>query len=409
MTLSYGRDLFMTPGPSVMPDAVLNAMHRAAPNIYEGELILLVDNVLGNLRHIAGTKHHAAIYIANGHGVWEASLHNTLSPGDTVLALATGRFGNGWADTAHKMGINVQMLDFGNAQQFDPEQVLSALKADKSHKIKAVMSVQTDTSTSINNDIPALRAAIDAAKHPALLMIDCIASLACERFEMDAWGVDVMVAGCQKGLMTPPGLAFTFHNEKAAEASAKVEKTSPYWDWEPRVSGERFYQKFGGTAPTHHLFGLDTALKMLLDEGIENVWARHTKQAKAVWAALDCWSTRGGIRANVPVRADRSNAVTTILGEVDLNPLRQWCEEHAGLTLGIGLPVPGLEQSHVFRIGHMGHMNPTMLLGALATIDAGLKATHVPHGEGALEAAIKAICSGRMHFSPVIGDVAPCC
>lgn len=391
MSLSHGRDLFMTPGPSVMPDRVLNAMHRAAPNIYEGPLIELVDGVLANLANLAGTTGHPAIYIANGHGVWEASLHNVINRGEKVLTLATGGFGHGWANTATKMGIEVEMLDFGREHGFDPQKVMDALKADKSHKIKAVMSVQTDTSTSINNDIPALRAAIDAANHPALLMVDCVASLGCEPFTMDAWGVDVMVAACQKGLMTPPGLAFTFHNEKAAEISQTVEKTSPYWDWEPRVSGELFYQKFAGTAPTHHLFGLDEALKMLLEEGMENVWARHTKQANAIWAAVEVWAQAGTLQFNVANPHERSNAVTTVLSSINMVPFRQWCEREAGLTLGIGLLMPGQLGDNVFRIGHMGHMNPTMLLGALATMDAGLKALDIPHGDGALDAAIRVI------------------
>ncbi|MHA1127500.1 MAG: pyridoxal-phosphate-dependent aminotransferase family protein [Alphaproteobacteria bacterium] len=389
MTTSHGRGLFMTPGPSVIPDRVLNAMHRAAPNIYEGDLIDSVDGILDNLRKVARTTGNVSIYIANGHGAWEASLHNVIAPGEKVLALATGRFGQGWAETARKMGIEVEMLDFGTTSGFDPALVEVALRADTGRKIKAVMSVQTDTSTSVNNDIPALRAAIDATGHHALLMVDCIASLACERFEMDAWGVDVMTAGCQKGLMTPPGLAFTFHNEKAAGVSRKVAKTSPYWDWEPRVTGDIFYQKFGGTAPTHHLFGLEEALKMLIDEeGIENVWARHTKQAQAIWAALDVWAEGGVIGFNVPDSADRSVAVTTVVSDTaNLTELRNWCEG-AGLTLGIALGVdgPGSNQQ-MFRIGHMGHMDAPMLLGALATIDAGMSALQIPKGKGAIDAA----------------------
>ncbi|MEE9454787.1 MAG: aminotransferase class V-fold PLP-dependent enzyme [Paracoccaceae bacterium] len=389
MKLSYGRDLFMTPGPSVIPDRVLNAMHRAAPNIYEGPLIDSFDGILENLGKTARTTGNAAIYICNGHGVWEAALHNVIAPGQKVLVLATGRFGHGWAEVAQKMGIIVELLDFGSTSQIDPEKITQALKADKSHEIRAVMGTHTDTSTSVCNDIPALRTAIDAAQHPALLMVDCIASLGCEPFEMDAWGVDVMVAGCQKGLMTPPGLAFSFHNAKADAVSQTIKKTSAYWDWTPRISGERFYQKFGGTAPTHHIFGLEAALEMLvIDEGLENVWARHKRQAESIWAAVDAWGKGGVLRCNVPDPKDRSCAVTTIISDnTDLTPLRKWCENQAGLVLGIGL---GFDE-HAFRIGHMGHMNPPMLLGALATIDAGLKALDIPHGEGALDAAIRVI------------------
>lgn len=209
MSLSNGRDLFMTPGPSVIPDRVLNAMHRAAPNIYEGDLISMTDRILDNLRKVARTNGDPTIYISNGHGVWEAALHNALQPGDKVLCLATGVFGSGWADVAIKMGIEVQLLDFGTSSSFDANKVAEILRTDTG-EIKAVLATHTDTSSSVTNDIPALRAAIDAAGHHALLMVDCIASLACEPFEMDVWGVDVIVAGCQKGLMTPPGMASPF-------------------------------------------------------------------------------------------------------------------------------------------------------------------------------------------------------
>lgn len=389
MHLSYGRDLFMTPGPSVIPDRVLNAMHRAAPNIYAGPLVDSFDDILKNLRKIARTSGNVSVYVCNGHGVWEAALHNVIAPGQKVLTLATGRFGHGWAEVAQKMGIAVELLDFGSTSRFDPETITQALRADKFHEIKAVMGTHTDTSTSVSNDIAALRAAIDAADHPALLMVDCIASLGCERFEMDAWGVDVMVAGCQKGLMTPPGLAFTFHNAKADAVSQSITKTSPYWDWAPRISGARFYQKFGGTPPTHHLFGLEAALEMLVvDEGLENLWARHKQQAEAIWAAIDAWAIGGVLRCSVPDPNHRSYAVTTIISDdADFTALRHWCENQAGLVLGIGL---GFD-NRAFRIGHMGHMNPPMLLGALATIDAGLKACNIPHGKGAIDAAVQVI------------------
>lgn len=395
MNLSFGRDLFLTPGPSIIPDRVLNAMHRAAPNIYDGPLIGTVDGILQRLKTVARTNGHPSIYIANGHGVWEASLANIAAPGQRVLTLATGMFGHGYADTARKMGIEVELLDFGTTAGFDPQKLEDTLRADTAREIRAVIAVQTDTSSSVNNNIPALRQAINAAGHPALLMVDCIASLGCERFEMDTWGVDVMVAGCQKGLMTPPGMAFTFHNEKANAVSKTVPKTSPYWDWEPRINGERFYHKFGGTAPTHLLFGLEEALKMMVDEeGMENIWARHTRQAEAVWAAIDVWGQAGTLRCNVPETSDRSCAVTTVISDThSLTPLREWCAQNAGLTLGIGLGMAQTHGENVLRIGHMGHMNPPMLLGALAAMDAGLKALDIPHGPGAIEAATAVIAA----------------
>ena len=393
MSLSSGRDLFMTPGPSVIPDRVLNAMHRAAPNIYEGPLVEQVEEIVDMLRKVARTKGHPAIYISNGHGIWEAAISNIFEPGDKMLALATGRFGIGWADVARRMGVDVQVLDFGSTHGFDGDRVADALRADPS--IKAVTSVQTDTSTSVCNDIPLLRKVLDDVGHDALLMVDCIASLGTEVHEMDNWGVDVMVAGCQKGLMTPPGLGFTFHNDKAESVSRKVKKLSPYWDWEPRTHPSFFYQHFGGTAPTHHLFALYEALTMMMDEGMENIWSRHQRQAEAIWAAADRWSEGGAVRLNVPNIADRSRAVTTFLSDnTNLTPLRKWCLSEAGLTLGIGLSINGPGADNMFRIGHMGHMNPPMLLGALATVDAGLKALAIPHGNGAVEVATQALITG---------------
>ena len=388
MSLSQGRDLFMTPGPSVIPDRVLNSMHRAAPNIYEGDLIGMTDNILDQLRKVARTSGDPTIYIANGHGVWEAALHNVLTPGDKVLCLATGTFGNGWANVATSMGYEAEVLDLGTNGSFDVGKIADVLRAD-SGKIKAVLATHTDTSSSVTIDIKALREAIDATGHHALLMVDCIASLGCEPFEMDAWGVDVFVAGCQKGLMTPPGVAFTFHNDKAMEMAKSIPKTSPYWDWIPRTNPEIFYMRFNGTPPTHHLFGLDEALKMIVDEeGVENVWGRHKKQAQAVWAAVDTWAKAGAIRCNVTDPAARSTAVTTVVSEgADLTALHRWCQNTAGLILGVGIGFGKYEPQQIFRIGHMGHMNPVMLLGALATIDAGMKALQIPHGEGALTAA----------------------
>ncbi len=387
MSLSHGRDLLAIPGPSVIPDRVLRAMHRAAPNIYDGALVDLTRGVIADLRRVARTSGAVAIYIGNGHAGWEAAIANILSPGDKALVIATGRFALGWAQMAARMGVDVEILDFGFRAALEPQRVADRLRADKAHAIKAVLTVQTDTASSVRNDIPALRAAMDAAGHPALLAVDCIACLACDPFEMDAYGVDVMVAACQKGLMTPPGLAFTWHGPKAE--AARVDARSAYWDWGPRTQGEAFYQLFCGTAPTHHLYGVREALDMILkDEGLEAVWARHAVFARAVWAAVEAWGTHGALALNIAEPELRSHAVTTIRTAPNAAAsLRDWCEHTAGLTLGIGLASDGQQADSLFRIGHMGHLNPPMLLGALATIDAGLKACGIAHGPGALEAA----------------------
>jgi alanine-glyoxylate transaminase/serine-glyoxylate transaminase/serine-pyruvate transaminase len=393
MTLSRGRDILAIPGPSIIPDRVLRAMHRAAPNIYEGELIELTETVRADLRRVAGTSGEVAIYIGNGHAAWEAAIANLLAPGQQALAIATGRFGLGWAATARQMGVVAEVMDFGFRAGVDSGRLADRLRADRDRSIRVVLVVQTDTASSVRNDIAAVRAAIDAVGHPALLAVDCIASLACDRFEMDAWGVDVMVAACQKGLMTPPGLAFTFHGPRAE--AARVPCPSPYWDWTPRVAPEYYYQLFCGTAPTHHLYGLSTALDMLLhEEGLETAWARHATFARAIWAAVDAWGAGGALELNMAEPGQRSHAVTTIRTALgDGTRLRRWCGDTAGLTLGIALTTEGEDEDSLFRIGHMGHLNPPMLLGSLATIEAGLIALGIRHGRGAVEAAAAVIAA----------------
>jgi alanine-glyoxylate transaminase/serine-glyoxylate transaminase/serine-pyruvate transaminase len=391
MTLSRGRDLLAIPGPSIIPDRVLNAMHRAAPNIYEGDLLAMTESVLADLRRVARTEGKVALYIGNGHAAWEASIANLLAPGDAALFLVTGRFGLGWANSARQMGVDAEIMDFGFEATVDGTRVAERLAADLDHTVRVVFVVQTDTASSVLNDIRAVRAALDAAGHPALLAVDCIASLACDRFEMDAWGVDVMVAGCQKGLMTPPGLAMTFHGPRAE--AARVRCPSPYWDWSPRTAPTLYYELFCGTAPTHHLFGLRTALDMILaEEGLASVWERHAVFARAIWAAVNAWGEGGALRLNIADPALRSHAVTTIrTSPGDGARLRRWCTDSAGLTLGVGLNVPGIDPDGVFRIGHMGHLNPPMILGTLATIEAGLVRLGIPHGGGGVAAAARVI------------------
>lgn len=395
LSLSQGRQYLAIPGPSVMPDAVLNAMHRAAPNIYAGELIEMTHGLIPDLARVARTTHHTAIYIGNGHAAWEAALANTIAPGERVLVPATGRFGHGWADMAEGLGAEAEILDFGKSDPMDMGRIAEALTADTAHKIKAVLAVHVDTSTSVRNDIAALRKVLDDVGHPALLMADCIASLGCDVFEMDAWGVDVTVTGCQKGLMVPPGVAFVFFNDKAEAARRAMPRVSRYWDWGPRANPDDFYQYFNGTAPTHHLYGLRVALDMIHSEGIEHVWARHARLAQAIWAACDAWSEGGELRLNVADPAYRSHAVTSLrLATPNGTALREWVERNLGITLGIGLGMAraGEPDWHAFfRLGHMGHVNGQMVLGMLGGIDAGLKALDIPHGHGGVDAAAAVI------------------
>ena len=390
--LAFGPTHLAIPGPSVMPERVLRAMHRASPNIYEGEMTDLTWTLMPDLKAVARTKGQVALYIANGHGAWEAALANTVAPGQTVLVLVTGRFGEGWGAMARTMGIETEILDFGMEAPVDPQAVEDALRADTQGRIGSVLTVQTDTASSVRNDIAAIREAIDAAGHDALLQVDCMASLGCDRFEMDAWGVDVMMAGCQKGLMTPAGMAFVFFNEKADAVRAGLPRVSQYWDWVPRTRPELYYQLFCGTAPTHHLYGLREALDMLVhEEGVEACWARHETIAHAVWQAVERWGRGGEIALNIASEPHRSRAVTAVaLGDGDGTRLRRWTEHEGGVTLGIGLGfgAPGsCEYERRLRIGHMGHQSVASTMATLGTMQAGLAACDIPHGSGALDAA----------------------
>lgn len=395
-SLTHGRHYLAIPGPSVMPDRVLQAMHRAAPNIYTGELVEMTATIVPDLKAVAKTAHNVAMYIGNGHAAWEAALFNTLQAGDEILVLVTGLFGNGWSVMATAMGVTSHILDFGRDATIDPEAVAKALGENAG--IKAVLMVQTDTSTSVKNDVAAVRAVMDGAGHKALLMVDCIACLGCDDFQMDAWGVDVMVAGCQKGLMVPPGMSFVFYNDKADAVRGENGCASAYWDWRPRTDPELFYHHWCGTAPTHHLYGLRTALDMIGEEGLENVLDRHAVLARAVWAACEAWGQGGPVRLNIAEPALRSNAVTTVhIGAPFGTRLREWSSAQAGLTLGIGLGMGTEEDPNsdgVFRIGHMGHVSGQMIMGVLGTMQAGFDAIGVPYGEGALDAAAKVIAKG---------------
>lgn len=397
MSLSNGRSYLAIPGPSTMPDRVLSAMHRGSPNIYEGELHALCASLWPDLRTVAGTTQNVAAYIGNGHATWEAANANLFSKGDKALVLATGQFGLGWAGAAKSMGIEVELLDFGKSSPPDFTKVEAALRADKEGKIKAVLTTQVDTASTIRSDVAGLRAAMDAAGHPALLAVDCIASLACDEYRMDDWGVDVTVAASQKGLMTPPGMGFVWFSEKARLACAQSDLRTPYWAWAPRADATEFWQYWAGTAPTHHLYGLREALTMIVhEEGLSNVWARHEALAAAVWAAFDVWgSGNPAIAMNVSDPADRGRSVTAArFGAPHATRLRTWCETKAGVTLGIGLGMapPDDPAYHGFlRVAHMGHVNAHMTLGAIAVMDAGLKALSIPHGSGALEAAAQVV------------------
>src|ERR1700760_4986116 len=289
MTVRAGREILALPGPTNMPDEVLQAMHRPALDIYSREMIDLSDGLHRDLSDLFVTKNKSYIYIANGHGAWEGALSNVLSRGDKVLVLESGRLAVGWGHAAKLMGADVEVLRGDWRRAIRPAEVEARLRQDKDHTIKAVLSVQVDTASGAYNDIEAIGKAIKAAGHPALFMVDAVASLGCMPFEMDAWGIDVAMSGSQKGLMTPPGLGFVAASDRAREVHKKANMRTPYWDWTER-DGPEHYRKYAGTAPVHLLFALRQAINMLFEEGLENAHLRHRLLGEAVRRAVGTWA-----------------------------------------------------------------------------------------------------------------------
>jgi alanine-glyoxylate transaminase/serine-glyoxylate transaminase/serine-pyruvate transaminase len=385
MTVASGREFLSIPGPTNIPDAVLQAMHRPAIDIYSGDMIELTRTLLEDLPRLFRTSGRVFIYAANGHGGWEAAVSNVLSRGETALVLESGVFAVGWGDMARMMGVKIEVLRGDWRRAVDPAAVAQRLAADPAHEIKAVLVVQIDTASGVVNDIPAIRRAMDAANHPALLMVDCVASLGCMPFEMDAWKVDVAMSGSQKGLMTPPGLAFVAANERALGAHQKADLRTRYWDWTFRM-GEVHYQKYGGTPPQHLLFALRKALDLLQAEGPERAVRRHALLAEATRQAVARWAEGGAVAFNVVAPAERGNSVTTVLTPGrDPKPLLEYCRHHCGVVVGVGI---GELSGKAFRIAHMGHVNAPMLFGVLGALEMGLAALAIPHGQGGVQAAV---------------------
>jgi alanine-glyoxylate transaminase/serine-glyoxylate transaminase/serine-pyruvate transaminase len=386
MTVANGRQFLSIPGPTNVPDAVLAAMQRPAIDIYSGEMIAITDSCLADLKKLFRTAGHTYIYAANGHGGWEAALTNVLSRGETVLALESGRFALGWGEMAKMLGIEVEVLKGDWRRAVDPAAVEERLKRDKAHTIKALLVVQVDTASGVVNDIPAIRKAIDAAKHPAILMVDCVASLGCVPFDMDGWGVDVAMCGSQKGLMTPPGLAFVAANERARTVHKSAGLRTLYWDWTFR-EGEIHYQKYCGTPPEHLLFGLRKAIDMLNEEGLPNAIRRHALLAEATRAAVAKWAEGQVVAFNIANPAERANSITCVLMQGrDPEPLLDYARDKCNVVLGVGLGDLG---GKAFRIAHMGYCNAPMVLGTLGAVEMGLKALGIPHGSGGVQAAVE--------------------
>ena len=378
-----GRHFLQIPGPTNVPDQVLRAMARPTIDHRGPEFQALGRELLDGIRDIFRTERPVIIYPASGSGAWEAALVNTLSPGDRVLMFETGQFAILWQELAGRLGLDVDMVEGDWRHGVSAGGVESRLSEDKDHAIKAVCVVHNETSTGVVSNVAAVRAAMDAASHPALLFVDTISSLASVDYHHDEWGVDVTIGCSQKGLMLPPGLGFNAVSEKALAAGEKTGLPRSYWDWQGMLSNNA-NGFFPYTPSTNLLYGLDEALNMLLEEGLDNVFARHNRMAEATRRAVRAWDLE--ILCLDP--EEYSPVLTAVLmpeGQ-DADALRAVILDRFDMSLGTGL---GKVKDKVFRIGHLGNFNDLMLAGTLAGVEMGLGLAGVPHAKGGLDAALE--------------------
>ena len=381
-----GARFLHAPGPTRIPDEVLDAMHRQSSDLADPRLDDLIKACEAGMQSVVGTQNgEVYLYSANGHGAWEVAIANVLAEGDAALIPSTGHFSEGWAIQTEALDRRVVRTPWKPGFPIDANEVEDVLRADKTGEIKAVFVVQTDTSTGITSDVQAIRQAIDAAGHPALYVVDVVSSLAATPFAMDAMGVNLVVGGSQKGLMLPPGMGFVVVDEQANQAS--IDNPSPkfYWDWTKRT-GSHAYRKFCGTPPLQMLMGLRAALELLQQEGLEHVFARHRKLAGAVFKAIEAWSSAGAIDFFCQVPSARSVSVTAVTVQgFDPEVIRTVARERFQVAMAGGLgPMAG----KVFRIGHLGDMNEPTILGALAGIEAAMLSMGIAIGRDALPSAI---------------------
>jgi alanine-glyoxylate transaminase/serine-glyoxylate transaminase/serine-pyruvate transaminase len=383
MSHRSGRHFLQIPGPTNVPDRVLRAIDRATMDHRGPEFGPMTLEVLEGLKSVFQTKQPVVIYPASGTGAWEAALVNTLSPGDRVLMFETGHFASLWNKMATKLGLSVELVPTDWRRGVEPAAVEAKLKEDKQHSIKAVCVVHNETSTGATSRIGAIRKAIDAAGHPALYMVDTISSLASIDYRHDEWGVDVTVAGSQKGLMLPPGLSFNCVSEKARKASASAKLPRSYWSWDEMLSNNKTGY-FPYTPATNLLYGLRESLQMLRDEGLPNVFARHNRHAEATRRAVRAWGLE--ILCNAPEEYSSSLTAVMMPAGHDADRLRKIILEAYDMSLGTGL---GRLAGKVFRIGHLGDFNDLTLAGTLAGVEMGLELAGVPHKKGGVLAAFE--------------------
>ncbi len=401
-----GRQFFQNPGPTNIPDRVLRAMDRATLDFLSDEFMDIHRYCHAGVKRVLKTQQTLFMYASSGHGAWEASLANLFVPGDKLLMLESGYFSESWEQMARNLGIEIETIRCDWRHGIRIADVAARLAADKSHAIKAVMTVQNETATGLATPIAEVRRAIDEAKHPALLLVDTISSLGCYDFRMDAWGVDVAVGGSQKGLMMPTGLSFTGVSQKALDLSKKATAPRHYWNWEMMTRREP--QSFVGTTPVHLFYALQESLKLIDEEGLDAIFARHRRLAEATRAAVAHWNggVSGGASCDAkgiagPVKApemfcaDPARVSDSVTGVIvpdghDANAFRSVAVNRYNLSLGGGL---GPLMGRVFRIGHMGDLNEPMLLGALATVELALRTAKIPFEAGGVDAAIRALAA----------------
>ncbi len=377
-----GRHFLQIPGPSNVPDSVLRAMAQPVIDHRGPEFPELTNRLLEKLQKVFNCSAPVFIYPASGTGGWECALLNCLSPGDRVLASETGHFATLWKNVAEKLGLEVQWLEGDWRHGVDPQRIEQSLRDDSEHRIKAVLAVHTETSTGVTSRIPAVRAAIDKAGHPALFMVDAVSSLACSEFLHDEWKVDVTVSASQKGLMLPPGLCFNAVSEKALEHAAGSTARHSYWRWDAMLENNR-RGYFPYTPATNLLYGLDEALNLLLDEGLNNVIARHARLAEATRRAVAAWDLEN-ICLDEKEFCNSTTAVLVPEGH-DADIFRNLVLDRFDMSLGTGL---GKMKGKIFRIGHIGDFNDLMLAGTLSGVEMGLAASGIPYRKGGIQAAL---------------------
>jgi len=390
-----GRHFLQIPGPTNVPDRVLRAIDRPVIDHRGPEFAKLAAEVLEGLRPIFQTRGSVVIYPGSGTGAWEAAIVNTLSPGDHVLMFETGHFSGLWRQVAENFGVQVEYLPGNWRHGVVPSEIEARLAADKDHSFRAVLVVHSETSTGVTSRISEVRAAMDRVRHPALLMVDAISSLGSLDFRHDEWGVDVTVAGSQKGLMLPPGLSFNAISEKALAASKTAKLPRAYWDWQQMLESNRT-GFFPFTPATNMLFGLREALHMLGEEGLPNVFRRHQRHGEATRAAVRAW----GLEILCEEPREYSNSLTAVLMPEGHNAdnLRKIILEHFDMSLGAGLSkVAG----KVFRIGHLGSFNDLTLAGTLSGVEMGLRLAGVPHKDGGVAAALDSLTAASGTRQPV--------